>query len=820
MSDLPSGSTVGGKLIIHKGIANKHRHHVSEIDGLADSANNSQGDGGGIDAAVLSGKTFNDLTNEFLNVSNDSISSLRLANHPTNDNQAASKLYVAQRAAQGFTNGDFYGLTSIGTVSQELSYVILNQYVVRINSTEMMINGWLGVLPTQNIDIRDINPNFTNKSFYLFVESVENSFTITTSETHDLNTPNRIYAGRIDTNGSGIAQVDIVSGVARFGIGKYMLSQTPAPDSIVISKENGLIDDGWLVGSKGETRTFLDGPTQAGSDEVLQYKITNYNSFSDYSVSSMHEDMTVAISGDTVTVWTPITVPLDNVETFVVTRDGFDTQFSLNLIGDPVPYLMASSPSDFSLNSGETVTYTIGNYNPNYVYYVASDVDGVNVESISGDTVTVTTASKNPFEQNGNLRIIRTGAFNDTPITFLADPDIGLTGPDTVFPNNSYTFTITNYNPNYTYTVTSSLGTVSRSGNQVSLNTTGIPASQSGNTLTITVSREGSTATKIVTFRNKYILSAPEDFDPNSGGVFKFAEMFRNKYGIGTYSYGVTNLPEGTYEINISPKSNGIIYNEVDGDGAHGMRFNFDGFTTTSDVRVNISGNVVGRGGHGGGIIDFTGEKKLYRAQSGGDAIHIDTNWSNNPRENPIIIDISNATLYGGGGGGSVSYHIHTTRVYDGSKIVEGVVASGVGGKSALSVPDGTTPPSQVYQTSGTDFSFAITYIYDPDPVNNYGGTIRYRETDQGSINYQWKARSGGAGGAPGQRGGVGFGGLYTDTPFERAIGEYGLEVSVYKSESGSYGTHSSTNYYSAAGSAGLDHNIIVDGLEGYTVIT
>ena len=66
MADLPNGTTIGGKKIIHKGIANNHRHSASDIDGLNTLATGSQGDGGGIDANVLSGNTYGDLSNEFL----------------------------------------------------------------------------------------------------------------------------------------------------------------------------------------------------------------------------------------------------------------------------------------------------------------------------------------------------------------------------------------------------------------------------------------------------------------------------------------------------------------------------------------------------------------------------------------------------------------------------------------------------------------------------------------------------------------------------------------------------------------------------------
>ena len=133
MADLPNGTTIGGQKIIHKGIANKHRHNASDIDGLNTLATGEQGSGGGIDADVLSGNTYADLSNEFLLVQNDSISELILANHPTQNNQAVSRLYLQDSIPQNMKSGSFYGITSIGDQSQETyDYTVLDLSLIHI----------------------------------------------------------------------------------------------------------------------------------------------------------------------------------------------------------------------------------------------------------------------------------------------------------------------------------------------------------------------------------------------------------------------------------------------------------------------------------------------------------------------------------------------------------------------------------------------------------------------------------------------------------------------------------------------------------------
>lgn len=758
MSDLPSGSTVGGKLIIHKGTAKSHRHHVSEIEGLNGNAGRDQGDGGGIDADVLSGKTFNDLNNEFLNVSNDSISEIRLSSHPTMDAHAASKLYVSQRASEGFTNGDFYGLTSIGTVSQELSYVVLNSYVVRINETDIMVNGWLGVLPEQNIDIRDISTNYTNKSFYLYVNNDENSFTITGSETKELNTNSKIFVGRIDTNSSGITNVEIVSGVSRFGIGKYMLSQTPEPNSVVISKSSGVIDDGWIVGSSGETQTFLLGPTAGRSSNTLEYRITNYCSFSTYTVSVDNPELSVSISEDDISVSLPTTIPYERDEKLYVRRDGFVSSFTIRLVSDPAPEI--SGPS--SIQSGEAFVYTIDNYNEYYSYDVSSNMTGITVSSVIDNEVTITTSNTNPYTQNGYIEVSHSGSSTQLPVTFEADPAITLSGPDELYPDKTYNFTIGNYNPSYSYSVSSSHGTVSRSGNTVVLNTSGITTSDPETSISVTVSRQGSSATFNTTFINGYVLNAPEDFNPNTiSGSINLPALFHEKYGIGYYWYGsVLVLPDANYTVNISPNSGtDIIYNEVGGSGSSGLNISTYGISAASELTIVISGKIVGRGGDAGGFYDFSIKERGSPTvpQHGGHAIKLNYHPNIQDRTTPIKLDIRNAELYPGGGGGDCSYHIVVSTdnrdpAYvndDGSYvwIREGVIAGASGGKSAFDVPDGATSTSQALDSYDPASALTMNIDYVNQPTFVGGGEVRYY-----NFNYsKWTVHRGAVGGDVGQ---------------------------------------------------------------------
>lgn len=710
MSDLPSGSTVGGKLIIHKGIANDHRHRTSEIDGLGINADNYQGDGGGIEAAVLSGKTFNDLSNEFLNVSSDTISSLELAKHPTEDTEAASKLSVSNRATEGFTNGDFYGLTSIGTVSQELSYIVLNEYVVRINETDIMVNGWLGGLPEQNIDIRDINPNYTNKSFYLFVESVKNEFVVSGSETKELNTDNKIFAGRIDTDGSGIAQVDIVNGVARFGIGKYMLSKTPAPDSIVISKDTGLIDDGWLVGSKGEMTTFLNGPTLGRPTESLVYNITNYNSFSAYEVRTSLPEISASITGDTITLQLPEIIPNPTTEQLIVSRDGFESSYGLELLGDPLPEI--SGPS--TIQSGDVLVYTIDNYNELYTYIVTADVTGF-VFLVEGNQITVTAPLKNPFGQDVTLGVSRGSGSTDVPVTFVADQQISLSGPQIVVIDSTNTYEIINYNPNYTYTVSNSLGTASRSGSTVVLNTSGIVDDGTDKTIDIVVSREGSSdaITVDLSYTQPYEIQGRDVIWPGENFVYNITPYDSTlTYNINTqlpHSFDATTgaialaVPDGTdteyYDLltvqqdkwnitkNITILGNPEPYDIVlNGEATANIHTLIGSPIAALDYTVNVTGILNGS----------TAIVESYTLSTG---------WFR--QGSTLTLNINNATLYakGGAGGGRGTGMFFTP------------TASGAPGDDVISVqvPTHLTITNSTLRAGGGGGGGALRRYYEPD---------------------------------------------------------------------------------------------------------
>ena len=279
MADLPNGTTIGGKKIIHKGIANNHRHNASDIDGLNTLATGSQGDGGGIDADVLSGNTYGDLSNEFLQVENDSISELILANHPTQNNNAVSRLYMQNSIPQNLRSGEFYGITSIGDQSTSTyDYSILDSYNIRFIEMDCLINGFKFTIPTTTIDIRDVNANFENKEFYTYIESSTNSAAIIIQEEYELNQDNKIFIGTLESNAASIESFSPITGFERVGIGRYMLSNTPKEYAIPVSDSSGKIDNSWIYGARGETLISLNGPTEISSGNTYTYSITNYYS--------------------------------------------------------------------------------------------------------------------------------------------------------------------------------------------------------------------------------------------------------------------------------------------------------------------------------------------------------------------------------------------------------------------------------------------------------------------------------------------------------------------------------------------------------------
>lgn len=454
MADLPSGSTIGGEKIIHIGNANDHRHHASDINGLSPLFYGDEGHGGGIDANVLSGKSYSMLEDEFLGTQNDSISELFLNEHPTNNNNAASLLYLKNSIPSTFKSGEFYGITSIGSQSSSgIEYSMIDNYTIRINSMDVLMNGHKTYFPTQNVDIRTLSSNFQNKTFYLYLNKLSNSVSVYMFNTKIKNTNTLIYFGMVKTDSSGITSFTPIENEERIGVGSYMLSKTPNTNSIIVSRDNGYIDDRWILGSRGETIVDLRGKVKlsSGVDEV--YTISNYDSFSTYSASTEINGDDVGIETndfveENITIRTPLAVPFSDTMDIHVYRNGVINSFPVELIPDPETTITGVSEY---LTGGQVYTYTIGNYNENYAYTASSTDTDI---SIDGDTVTVITPATLPDDVSGSFTVERDGSSTTFDYNITAVPPFEIVGKEKIWQGGTFEYTIDPYDPQSSYDVT------------------------------------------------------------------------------------------------------------------------------------------------------------------------------------------------------------------------------------------------------------------------------------------------------------------------------------------------------------------------------
>lgn len=104
---------------------------------------------------------------------------------------------------------------------------------------------------------------------------------------------------------------------------------------------------------------------------------------------------------------------------------------------------------------------------------------------------------------------------NNEEMSASAAIDVTLDGPALVYASSSNTFTITNYDSSALYDVTSSVGTVSRTKDVITLT---IPAGQAAGTLDLSVSRDGVKKTRKIAIGAAAIM-APQITSPVNGAA-------------------------------------------------------------------------------------------------------------------------------------------------------------------------------------------------------------------------------------------------------------------------------------------------------------
>lgn len=453
MADLPNGSTIGGERIIHKGIANKHRHHASQIDGLNPLFYGDVGDGGGIDADVLSGKTYNDLSQEFLQVRNDSISSLTLSQHPTSGDHAASLLYLKNSIPNNLLSGNFFGITSIGLPTEESYSYTIGSYSIAFSSMDVLINGAKFNVPTKSIDVRTITPDYQNRSFYFYIEISQGTASYTAHMNKAQNTDSSVFIGTANTNGSGLITEYIpIRNEEKMGIGSLMLSKTPKPYTIPVSLDTGKVDSGWVFGAKGETVVDLSGQSTVYAREFATYTISNFNSFSNYTVSI---DTTSQSNGayidtftdDTLVVYTGDISPSASTIELVINRDTGENIFPITLMADaPVSI---SGPSEVQ-SGGLNYQFTINNYIEEYTYTVSATNGTI---QRNGNIITYVTPVGIDNDIQGSITVSREGSSDTITFNIIAVAPYEIVGRDEVYGGWYFDYTITPHDPQISYTI-------------------------------------------------------------------------------------------------------------------------------------------------------------------------------------------------------------------------------------------------------------------------------------------------------------------------------------------------------------------------------
>lgn len=753
MADLPNGTTIGGQKIIHKGIANKHRHNASDIDGLNTLATGEQGSGGGIDADVLSGNTYADLSNEFLLVQNDSISELILANHPTQNNQAVSRLYLQDSIPQNMKSGSFYGITSIGDQSQETyDYTVLDSYNIRFSSTECLVNGSKYIVPQTTIDIRDVNTNFENKDFYAYLLVDSGSATIVIQEQLDVNTDSMIFVGELETDSTGIESFTPISGIERVGIERYMLSMIPKEYSIPVSDDTGKINNGWIFGSRGETIISLTGQTEINSGENHSYTITNYNSFSTYEIVNIPVGLSASfVNEETIEISFPNIIPTQENYEIIITKDGYENSFNITGIADPS--VTISGPTEIN-SGGSNYQYIIGNYNPSYSYTVTSTHGTV---SRNDDIITLITPTTLESDVTATIEVTREGSNDSINIDILATPPFEIDGPNEVWQSGSFNYTLNPYVNTSTYNISTSDPNVTTSFSN-GIITVNVPAGTTEEyTFDLTVSSpEEGNVTRTLT-----VMGDPDPYDITLSG----------EYGINLYEAIGSPAPALNYTINLTGTVYGIY--EAFFGGSYNYAIRTGTFPSGSTLTLNINNiDLYGKGGDGGGVNTVDGSP-------GGDGLIIQT---------PTTLTISSSTIRAGSGGGGQATRYYTNIGSGGKSQSTTVISKGAGGGGGTWSTDSLVTAS-VGNVSSTDPVSAT------NSNGTAGGTAVNDETGPNGENHGTFYHYGGAGGNSG------------GTPGAPSSGSSGFVDNTFTYSEGNAGSGSSTiyeGYLGVGGAAGL----------------
>ena len=332
MADLEHNSIIGGRRIIHQGIADQHTHDLNQIIDIGEAAFQDVGAGGGLIADTLSGFHFSDLEEKFINVDNNKIDSVILNNDPTISNETVTLNYL-KTVSDNYKDNDFLNITILGDINDPIDIQIIDNYNISFPYMEVLIGGKNYKIEENSMNLVDIEPLYKNKTFYIYLEkNPKNNWDYRVDDwywvAHDdnlENSPYRLKVGTFETNSNGISgSLNLIQDKQRVGLNHHMIRDDKQPHSLLLTDSNGKIDYKFLP-SKHSGVTTIEGDAQVNPNQTYTYQITNYNSFANYYVN-VSEGYAV-IDGDLILYSSPSSI--SGTIVMEITKNSYTTTYNI-----------------------------------------------------------------------------------------------------------------------------------------------------------------------------------------------------------------------------------------------------------------------------------------------------------------------------------------------------------------------------------------------------------------------------------------------------------------------------------------------------------
>jgi len=233
--------------------------------------------------------------------------------------------------------------------------------------------------------------------------------------TGDLTVPNTSTSGDNIINVFELDSIKISKNIEDYDITDLppVEEENTAIQSIMVVGESGNIHNSWIPFGLPKSDISVNGPKYVQTDTTYQLQITNYNSFSNYNVSTDVGTVDIDQNG-LITLNTPSSTPSNQTITVTVSdlTNSIDkvleisTGMNILYSDDNVEYtdlpaggIFITEPSEFYLK--------LGNYYPlGYSYTASTDLPSLTV-TLQNYIVIVTPPSSNSTELSGSITIDR-----------------------------------------------------------------------------------------------------------------------------------------------------------------------------------------------------------------------------------------------------------------------------------------------------------------------------------------------------------------------------------------------------------------------------